>query len=688
MSAVERLCEALEQREHEVKLTARGEYVTRCPAHEDHTPSLSFREGDDTDIVITCYAGCDTAKVLAELGLTLADLRDGATPAASSRGVTPAPRAPAAEYVYTDEHSNPIFKMVRNRPGKTPRFQAVHRAGEHWKSGGCPEQRTTPYNLPEVLAAIVQGREVLVVEGERDVETARSLGVVATCNANGAGKWKHEHAEWLRDARVTIVRDDDEPGHKHAAEVAKSLQGMAASVRVVDVAASVRAAVDKGADLSDHVFNGYGLADLTPAEGDLISRYPPLDWHDVWDSTSDQPEWRVPEVIEVGRSHALFSPAKAGKSLLVAEVAAGLATGKTLLGRPNPNHGPVTVLYVDMENARPDLRQRLAAMGYGPADLGRLVYLSFPDLPPLDTARGGEHLLALAEHYRPGLIVLDTVSRVVTGEENSADTFRALYRLTLSRLKRAGHTVLRLDHEGKDPTAGQRGSSAKVDDVDTVWRLSVRGAATDDGSRALDLRCERQRSGHHPELIMLVRKANPLQHVRVDGADDRPEVMRIIAELDRLQVAKAAGRDICRKALSEAGVKISNNVLAEAITVRRGRPESPENLSGTGPAADDRPKIDNGCPRDAHEDAVTAGEACPGQVADRSDSSTAVPGGGPVRLAVPPGRGQPDGRLDRPGRNCLFCDLCGASPAVHFENERAVRCATHNPMTYTEERPA
>jgi len=48
---------------------------------------------------------------------------------------------------------------------------------------------------------------------------------------------------------------------------------------------------------------------------------------------------------------------------------------------------------------------------------------------------------------------------------------RAFYRHTGIRLKQLGIGYLRTDHAGKDRTRGQRGSSAKRDDVDIVWSL-------------------------------------------------------------------------------------------------------------------------------------------------------------------------------------------------------------------------
>jgi hypothetical protein len=52
-------------------------WVARCPAHEDRSPSLSIREGDDGRVLVHCHAGCTTDKVCASLGLRLSDLLPG-----------------------------------------------------------------------------------------------------------------------------------------------------------------------------------------------------------------------------------------------------------------------------------------------------------------------------------------------------------------------------------------------------------------------------------------------------------------------------------------------------------------------------------------------------------------------------------------------------------------------------------
>jgi hypothetical protein len=40
--------------------------LCRCPAHDDHSPSLSIRQGD-RGFLVHCYAGCDRIDVIREL---------------------------------------------------------------------------------------------------------------------------------------------------------------------------------------------------------------------------------------------------------------------------------------------------------------------------------------------------------------------------------------------------------------------------------------------------------------------------------------------------------------------------------------------------------------------------------------------------------------------------------------------
>lgn len=195
-----------------------------------------------------------------------------------------------------------------------------------------------------------------------------------------------------------------------------------------------------------------------------------INWPIFWAKDRVDEEFVAYPLVPRGRAVALFAPAKAGKSTIVLALVAALATGRPLFGiTPTP---ATDVLYLDYEMTESDLRERLIELGYdADVDLTRLHYALMPSLPPLDTRAGAEALDRLADSVDAQVVVVDTFGRAVEGDENEADTTRNFYRFTGMMLKAKGRAVLRTDHAGKDSTKGQRGSSAKNDDVDVVWSL-------------------------------------------------------------------------------------------------------------------------------------------------------------------------------------------------------------------------
>jgi hypothetical protein len=133
------------------------------------------------------------------------------------------------------------------------------------------------------------------------------------------------------------------------------------------------------------------------------------------------------------------------------------------------------VLYLDFEQGEDDLHERPSDMGYGPdTDLSLLLYALLPAIAPLDTEADGTALAALLDQVlektgAPLAVVIDTFSRVTSGEENSNDTVRSFHRYTGLELKRRGVTWVRLDHAGWDDSNCARGASGKGDDMDVVW---------------------------------------------------------------------------------------------------------------------------------------------------------------------------------------------------------------------------
>ncbi len=270
----------------------------------------------------------------------------------------------------------------------------------------------------------------------------------------------------------------------------------------------------------------------------------------------------IPYLLDKGESGSLIAQAGAGKSLLASEVAVSLARGESVLGAPPCD--PMTVIYIDMENPREELVARLRSMGLHLPELADapLLYLSFPDLPPLDTAEGGRMLESAAVSHEPGLIVLDTISRLVEGKEDSADTWRNLYNHTLVPLRRNGFTVLRLDHQGHDSAKGARGSSAKRDDVDVAWIMKRRG-------NEIELKLDKGRGLGHPEKVELVRHQKPLRHLPAVAGGKTGECAEA---LDRLGVSTKTTRDQAAAALRASGYQFSTGVISAAVNARRSSP--------------------------------------------------------------------------------------------------------------------
>lgn len=237
-----------------VRQTADG-WIASCPAHDDSTPSLSIADGRSGRVLLKCHAGCETDAVVAAAGLSVRDLFDDS--AASRHG---SPARIVAEYPYCDEQGTKLFDVIRLNPKS---FRQRASSGE-WSMKGV---RHVPYRLPQLIEAVEADRTVFVVEGEKDVHALVELGLVATTNPGGAGKWRNEYAAHFRGARVVVLPDNDAPGHRHALDVAARLFTVAKEVRVV----ALPRVPEKG-DASDWLGAG-GTVDQLKA---LVRSTPPL----------------------------------------------------------------------------------------------------------------------------------------------------------------------------------------------------------------------------------------------------------------------------------------------------------------------------------------------------------------------------------------------------------------------------
>lgn len=224
-----------------VQQTGNGNWMALCPAHEDRKPSLSIGLKDNK-ILLHCHAGCDTEAVAQAVGLKISDLFLDSS--VSSRIVK--------SYSYKDENGKLLYQSCRTEPKG---FFQQRPDGKGGWINNLKDTRRVLYRLPELLND--RNATVFVVEGEKDADRLASLGLVATCNSGGAGKWRDEYAAVLQGRDVVILPDNDQPGYKHGEKVAASLHNVAASVKIVQLPELL-----DGGDVSDWLDAGHTVKKL------------------------------------------------------------------------------------------------------------------------------------------------------------------------------------------------------------------------------------------------------------------------------------------------------------------------------------------------------------------------------------------------------------------------------------------
>lgn len=264
-------------------------------------------------------------------------------------------------------------------------------------------------------------------------------------------------------------------------------------------------------------------------------RFLPLSWPEVLSGAREPVKWLCEPLIEAGRQIAVYSEAKAGKSLLFLEIGARLSAGQSHFADGNPDTGlpQFQVVYIDMENTVVDIGERLNKMGFTTDDLANFHYYSFPAVGYLDKKEGALNVLSIAVRDKADVVIVDTLSRVVEGLENENDTYIRFYKHTGVALKSQGIALVRLDHTGKDAGRGMRGASAKTNDVDEVWSMEVEG-------ERVHLHRTHSRSAHGKDDLRLLRGEKPFLH-HTDNTEEIASLGADATDDDILQKMRNAG---------------------------------------------------------------------------------------------------------------------------------------------------
>lgn len=238
-----------------------------CPAHDDNTPSCSLKLADDK-ILVHCHAGCESRDVIRELNKAGLWERVDAADAPDKPKKKGKPEI-VYVYEYHTSDGSPVFKVTKSlqhyTDGSSKKLFSVSHINPHnpdEEKPGLPHTLRTLYRLPHVLTALQKNLPILYLEGEKDVDTAYSLGLPATCHPLGAldakgGKWHPVYGNILKDSEVIILADNDKPGRIHADAVAIRLEAAGARVRIAEPLGN-----RKGYDLTDFINDGHTKKDV------------------------------------------------------------------------------------------------------------------------------------------------------------------------------------------------------------------------------------------------------------------------------------------------------------------------------------------------------------------------------------------------------------------------------------------
>lgn len=323
-------------------------FTSHCPSHDDRKNSLSITEAAGGNVLLYCHAGCQFQKIVRDLGVPTNG--NGNHRQQQIREI----------YDYTDEVGNLLFQAVRFEPKDFRQRRPDGNGGWIWN---LQNVQLVLYRLPEVLASEL----IYLVEGEKDVETLRSLDLPATCNPMGAGKWRSEYSESLRGKTVIILPDNDKVGREHAEKVANALSGIANEIVIVDLPDLP----EKG-DVTDYFRNGGTVDELIDLAARAESWQPGSEA--IKEIGAENTDAEVPNLFVVksanewlmdamqrpipkmlfgefwfeGELCILFADTNLGKSIMAVQIAESIARGEGI------GFFPLTaekqkVLYMDFE---------------------------------------------------------------------------------------------------------------------------------------------------------------------------------------------------------------------------------------------------------------------------------------------------------------------------------------------------
>ncbi len=480
--------------EYGIELDHKGD--GRCPFGEQHRngdahPSLKYddrhqrlycnsvrcfdhegRKGADIFAFIQVMEDCDFSAALQ----ILADRREIHSLSNRANDIS------GSEF---DEHKSEISHEYRDRSGGL--IFTIYRQGK----GGEKKYRVYPagikpadrilYRLPDLM----QGEDpVVVVEGEKCVDALWEIGVTATTSPHGAGNWQDRFAETLRDRKVIMWPDKDQPGLQYGHAVYQSLQSVASSVRWVEPPDYLRESGDVvdvledttrgGRDAVHDLINNAASRTVRPfvptnsahanvqnveasqdARGRVVTTneitLTPLSTAELMEQ-SDDISWHVEEILPTKSTMVVVAREGVGKTWMVLDLAIAISQGSVWL-----NHFPAKkgrVLIIDEENSKEILTARIRKLLKARGESQDVSSLHIQWLVcqgvNLSEKRCASALEEQLDMIKPDLVIFDSLVRIHRGDENDARAMADLFAIIKQWMGTFESTFVFCHHQGKN----------------------------------------------------------------------------------------------------------------------------------------------------------------------------------------------------------------------------------------------
>ncbi|MDE5754978.1 MAG: AAA family ATPase [Oscillospiraceae bacterium] len=366
---------------------------------------------------------------------------------------------------------------------------------------------------------------IVIVEGEKDVETLANMEILATSLPNGgqSRQWHELYNNGLQDHDIIILTDNDKTGETYGETVAKNVSRIARSVKIIPAKSIWSECPEKGdiSDIVQAIGQDQTIERLLDATRKAEYYTDTSDFEEIIKDNSEAfPEKKIeysiirlseviPETQEflwnpylpIGEITIMYAAGGTGKSFATVGIASDITTGRTLprYGSPQTAIKPEKVLFISAEDNESMILNRMKEAHGNPdncfvlktpktrKDLDTDSFL----LPQNkdDTARI-QAFAGLLEKIHPKLVIIDPWSVYIGDDKNmnKANDIRGITNILTVLAKEYHCAILVVAHVNKMPQTENAnnavsGSTALIDSACSA--ICVRSFGTESDRRVI-----------------------------------------------------------------------------------------------------------------------------------------------------------------------------------------------------------